>query len=458
MVTIDTMNPATAEVIGSFQQDDATSISAKFQRASQAQNRWAQVSLNDRNEKIARFATLLKANLDECALDLTRETGKPLSQAKGEIKATQSRLNFFLEQTPAVLQPRKLAGYESGTSEEIHYEPLGTVANISAWNYPYFVGSNVIIPALLTGNTVLYKPSEFALHSGHHMTRLLHEAGIPDDVFQMVIGDGHAGAALLEQNINGVFFTGSYQTGKSIAETLAGRMIKLQLELGGKDPSYICEDVDVASVAKNIVEGCFYNAGQSCCAIERVYVANAIYDSFCKAFAEEAQKWLPGNPEEKTTRLGPLTRAVQMDVLDAQFEDAVAKGARVLLDGGRSAGPGSFYRPIVLADTNHSMSVMRDESFGPIIGIQSVAHDHEALGLMQDTAYGLTASVFTEDEERAERMLSQINSGTVYWNCSDRVSPQLPWSGRGHSGIGLTCSVAGIETFVQPKAWHRRRS
>ena len=457
MSCIETYNPATGTLINSFEKDSAASIHDKVVRARAALKTWRHTPMQLRCDAIKIFAELLNESRDICAADLSCETGKPIGQAAGEVKGTQGRLSFFLEHAPAVMETQVLADHQSGTAEEIRYEPLGVVVNISAWNYPYFVGTNVIVPALLTGNVVLYKPSELALQTGVHITRLLHQAGIPKDVFQMIVGDGVTGAQLLDENIDGVFFTGSYATGKKIAEHTAGRMLKLQLELGGKDPAYICEDVNIDKVAKNIVEGCFYNAGQSCCAIERVYIASGIYEEFTEAFVSAAKDWRIGDPKNQATRLGPLTRPAQSTVLDAQVSDALAQGATLLLPGGPDDRPGSFYRPVVLGDTTHKMTVMKEESFGPIIGLQPVKSDEEALTLMQDTSYGLTASVFTQDEDRAQKLLAQIDSGTVYWNCSDRVSPHLPWSGRGHSGVGLTCSVAGIQTFVRPKAWQLRR-
>jgi acyl-CoA reductase-like NAD-dependent aldehyde dehydrogenase len=340
--------------------------------------------------------------------------------------------------------------------EAVSYEPLGVVANISAWNYPYFVGSNVFVPALLAGNTVLYKPSEFAAMTGLAIAKMLHESGVPDDVFIPVIGAGETGAVLLKQPVDGVFFTGSYATGRKIARSVAGRMIKLQLELGGKDPVYVCEDVDVAKAAAGIADGAFYNTGQSCCSVERIYVAETVFDAFVKAFVAEVKGFKVGDPEAAGSYIGPLTRAPQLKVLEAQVKDAKAKGAKVLTGGARIKGRGNWFQPTVLVNVNHGMAVMRDETFGPVIGIMPVASDAEAVALMNDTDYGLTAGVYTPDRRRAQKLLAQVASGSVYWNCCDRVSPRLPWSGVGHSGVGLTLSTQGIETFTRPKAWHLR--
>jgi len=331
------------------------------------------------------------------------------------------------------------------------------VANISAWNYPYFVGSNVFLPALLAGNTVLYKPSEFSSLTGLKIESLFKEAGLPDGVFQTVIGGGKTGGLLLDQAIDGVFFTGSYATGRKIAENVASRMIKVQLELGGKDPTYVCDDVDPKASAEGLADGAFYNAGQSCCSVERIYVHQKIYNEFIDAFVETVKGFKVGDPLDESTYIGPLTRKAQISVLDTQVKDALSKGAKVLVGGKGIRGKGAFYEPTVIVDVNHEMSVMKEESFGPIIGIQKVSGDEEALELMNDTYYGLTSGVYSKNLKRAEDIMLKLNSGTVYWNCCDRVSPPLPWSGRGHSGIGSTLSTIGIDTFLKPKAWHLRK-
>ena len=279
--------------------------------------------------------------------------------------------------------------------EQISHEPLGVIANISAWNYPYFVGGNVFVPALLTGNAVLYKPSEFAALTGIEIGKLLHRAGVPQQVFAVVIGDGAVGAELIKQPIDGVFFTGSYATGQRIARELGPRMVKLQLELGGKDPIYVREDVDVPKAAASLADGAMYNTGQSCCSVERIYVHQTIYEDFVNAFVKEVEGFKIGEPASETTYIGPITRAPQIDVLERQVADAVGKGAKLVLGGARVQQPGNWFSPAVLTHVNHSMEVMREESFGPIIGIQKVASDDEAVQLMNDTEYGLTAGVYT---------------------------------------------------------------
>ena len=341
---------------------------------------------------------------------------------------------------------------EKGLVEKISFEPLGIIANISAWNYPYFVGTNVFIPALLTGNAVLYKPSEFATLTGLKIAELMEKSGVPRGVFTPVLGGGSVGAQLLNENIDGVFFTGSMATGKKIAASVASRLIKLQLELGGKDPAYVCDDVDPGPAAEALADGAFYNAGQSCCSVERIYVHEKVYGAFLERFLETVRGFVMGDPMDRKTTMGPLARQVHLETLEDQVGDALSKKAT--LETGGKVKDMVFFEPAVLTDVDHTMKLMKEESFGPLIGIQKVQDDLQATELMNDTVYGLTAAVYSRNEARAMKILAQINSGSVYWNCCDRVSPRLPWSGRRGSGMGSTLSVLGIQAFVQPKGWH----
>jgi acyl-CoA reductase-like NAD-dependent aldehyde dehydrogenase len=387
--------------------------------------------------------------------------GKPSAQARNELGAMPARLDFFLEHAAAVLADevvhREGEPSEPQLEEIVAQEPLGVVANISAWNYPYFVGSNVFVPALLAGNAVLYKPSELATLTGLSIVDLLHEAGVPTDAVIAVVGGGAPGAALAAQPIDGLFFTGSHATGKRLAEAVAPRFLRLQLELGGKDPTYVCDDVDVRAAAEGLADGAMYNNGQSCCSVERIYVHRNVAAAFIDAFVSTVRGFVVGAPEDPATYIGPLARHDQLDVLEAQVADALAKGARILCGGRRAEQPRYAFEPTVVVDVTNDMRLMRDESFGPVIGIAIVADDDEAVRLMNDTDYGLTAGVYTAERPRAQAILRRVNAGSVYWNCCDRVSPRLPWTGRKSSGMGSTLSTAGIRAFLQPKAWHLRR-
>jgi acyl-CoA reductase-like NAD-dependent aldehyde dehydrogenase len=449
-------NPATGAVIRELAEDGPEDVARKHERARRAQPGWAALPYEERASAIRRFRDLLVQRRDDLARTLTSEMGKPITQSRNELEATPARIDFFLETTPSVLREETVLQRE-GLEESITLEPLGVVANVSAWNYPYFVGSNVFIPALLTGNTVLYKPSELATLTGLAVGDLMRQAGVPEDVFIVVTGSGETGSALVGQKVQAVFFTGSYATGRRIASEAGSRLIRLNLELGGKDPVYVGDDVDVKTAAASVAEGAFYNTGQSCCAVERVYVHHEVHDRFLDAFVESVRGYVVGDPMDPHTFIGPVARPAQVAFLERQVEDARAKGGRLLLGGKRIDVPGYWFEPTVVAEANHSMDLMREESFGPLIGIQRVSDDEEAVGLMNDTPYGLTAGIYTPDRDRARRILSRANSGSVYWNCCDRVSPRLPWTGRGHSGIGSTLGRDGIRAFVQPKAWHLRR-
>lgn len=452
---MDIVNPATGEVIAEVADDTPEAVAAAVAAARAARPSWSAVPLAERVAVLRRFRAAIDRRSPELADTLTAETGKPVTQARNELAGVGPRIDFFCDHVEETLGERRvLTDADADLSEVIRYEPLGVVANISAWNYPWFVGSNVWVPALLGGNAVIYKPSELASLTGRHVTELLAEAGVPKDVFAAVQGGGAVGAALVDQPVDGVFFTGSYATGRRIAEATAGRMIRTQLELGGKDPVYVTDDVPVADVAAAVADGAFYNTGQSCCSVERIYVHRDVHDAFVEAFVDVVEGFVVGDPTDAVTYIGPLTRPQQLGVLEAQVADAVDRGATLRTGGTRLDRPGAWFAPTVLTGVDHTMAVMREESFGPIIGICAVADDDEALALANDTDYGLTAGIYTVDRARAERFLAGVDAGSAYWNCCDRVSPRLPWTGRHHSGIGSTLSTLGILTFVQPKAYH----
>ena len=453
--TLRIYNPATGALITEIPADDATGVAAKAGAARAAQPAWAATPIAERLAVIARFRAALLRDIEPLARTLTQEVGKPISQSRSEINGLIPRLDYFLAQTEAAVGDQQVSD-SGGMREQISHVPLGVVANISAWNYPYFVGCNVIVPALLTGNAVLYKPSEHATLTGQHITRLLHASGVPPAVLACLVGGAEVGQALLAQPIDGLFFTGSHATGQRIAQVLAPRLVKLQLELGGKDPSYVRADADPLAAAESLADGAMYNTGQSCCSVERIYVHADVFESFVEHFCHTVDSLKAGDPMDTATTLGAITRAPQLAVLAAQVADALAKGATLRRGGHPLPGPGNGFEATVLTEVNHTMDLMREESFGPIIGIQKVASDDEAVALMNDTRYGLTAGVYTPDETAARALLSRVNAGSVYWNCCDRVSPRLPWSGVGDSGIGLTLSAQGIQTFTRPKAWHLR--
>lgn len=451
------INPATEELIKQVNADTAETLALKFQRLQIAQPAWAARTVEDRVRIILRFVSLLKENIEPLAAILTAEMGKPVQQSRNEINGASGKATWLAEHASKYLADELMSVSEQMT-EKIVYEALGVICNISAWNYPYNVGVNVFVPALLAGNAVMYKPSEYATMTGIEIARYLHEAGVPEDVFVVAMGEGDVGKALLDLPFQGYYFTGSYPTGKYIYERVSEKMVPCILELGGKDPVYVADDVvDVAGAAAGIADGAFYNNGQSCCSVERIYVHENIYDAFVEAFVTEVNSWKIGAPTEEGVYISVLSRKNQIAVLEAQVRDATNKGARVLTGGAAMEGKGYYFAPTVLVDVQQHMLVMQEESFGPIIGIMKVHSDTEAVAMMNDTAYGLTAGVYSASQTRAEGILAQVNSGSGYWNCCDRVSAALPWSGRGHSGFGSTLSHVGLRAFTKTKSYHLRK-
>lgn len=456
MKKMDIINPATEEVIASVLQDNRTSLDTKYSKLVAGQITWKQVGLEKRIDVINKFSHLLSEHIEILAKTLTDEVGKPLQQSRNEINGAKARIKWLTDNASKYLADEVMQ-QSAGLTELIRYEPLGVICNISAWNYPYLVGTNVFVPALLAGNAVMYKPSEFSTLTGQHIIRLLKEAGVPDDVIEIAIGGAETGQSLLEMPFDGYFFTGSYKTGKHIYETVAPKMVICQCELGGKDPVYIANDiVDIKSVAAGTADGAFYNNGQSCCSVERIYVHADIYDAYVDEFVKEVQSWKIGDPNEEGVYIGPLSRKSQLSYLENQVQDALKKVGTLLVGGKRIDRKGYYFEPTVLINVTHEMQVMKEESFGPIIGIMKVENDEQALKLMKDTAYGLTASVYSSSQSRAEKILNEIDAGSGYWNCCDRVSAALPWSGRKHSGFGATLSHVGLRAFTKSKGMHLR--
>ena len=449
-------NPANGDTLAELEKDNFETVHAKLQKLKEGQKAWKQKPLAERISILRDYHNLLERDIEQLSITLTEEVGKPLQQSRNEINGSRSRIAWMIENAHLSLSEEIMSQSENMT-EIVRHEPLGVICNISAWNYPYLVGTNVFIPALLAGNAVLYKPSEYATLTGLHIERLLKEAGVPDAVFQVAIGNGEVGGLLLELPLDGYFFTGSYATGKKIYEAVAPKMVPCQCELGGKDPLYVTEDItDIKSVAEGTADGAFYNNGQSCCAVERIYVHEKVYEKYLSAFINEVESWKLGNPKEEGIYIGAISRASQLLFLENQVKDAISKGAFLVTGGERVNGEGNYFKPTVLANVDHRMLVMREESFGPIIGIMKVSNDAEAIALMNDTAYGLTASVYSSNQKRAEAILEKIDSGTGYWNCCDRVSAALPWSGRKHSGFGSSLSHVGMRAFTKPKSYHLR--
>jgi acyl-CoA reductase-like NAD-dependent aldehyde dehydrogenase len=450
------VNPSTGEVIREVSCDNAGTLAGKMELLKNGSLSWRNVPLEERVRTISRFSELLESERKRLCEVLSSEVGKPLSQSRNEITGARARIDWLVNNAATYLADEEMFA-DANLVELIRYEPLGVICNISAWNYPYLVGVNVFVAALLAGNTVMYKPSEFATLTGIEINGLLKEAGLPENAFQLAHGGKATGECLLDMSFDGYFFTGSNKTGRYIYSRVAEKMVPCQCEMGGKDPLYVADDVeDVKGVASATADGAFYNAGQSCCAVERIYVHERIYEEYIKAFVEEVRHYKVGDPFGEGVYMGPVARKEQLTVLEKQIREALSKGARVLVGGKRISGKGYYFEPTVVVDVNHDMRLMREESFGPVIGIMKVRDDEEAIALMSDTEYGLTAAVYCAARSRAETILAGLDTGTGYWNCCDRVSAALPWSGRRNSGFGAMLSHAGFRALVKPRAYHLR--
>jgi acyl-CoA reductase-like NAD-dependent aldehyde dehydrogenase len=354
-------NPATGELIRSVDTDTRESIQTKISLLREGQQRWASKKLPERIAVLKKFAALLQEDMMHCANILTQEVGKPLQQSKNEINGACARIEWLTGNAEKYLSDEWMT--ESGsTREKIVYEPLGVVCNISAWNYPYLVGTNVFVPALLAGNAVIYKPSELATLTGMEIQAHLYKAGVPENIFQLAVGDKAVGEILLDADLDGYFFTGSYKTGKYIYERVSKKMKTCGLELGGKDPLYVSDVIaDIKTTAINTADGVFYNNGQSCCSVERIYVHEKVYDEYVQAFLSEVKSYKQGTPTGEGVYIAALTRKEQPAFLLSQVEDAVQKGAKLLCGGKIMEGKGNYFEPTVLTEVTHDMAIMKEE-------------------------------------------------------------------------------------------------
>lgn len=442
---LECINPTNGEILERLTEDDRRTIHEYFQCLRTGQKRWGMLSQAERAERLKTFGQLIDEQRKELARLLSMEVGKPLVQAREEIQRSVQ----FVEEYLAALSDADAEGVpRNGSSAHIEREPLGVIAHISTWSSPWQIGLHNLVPALMSGNAVLYKPSERAALNGQAIGRLLKEAGVPEDVFAVIIGDGYVGDFLLDERVAGVFFTGSFSTGRMISEKLATRLIPRQMELGGKDGVYICDDVDPEVAARVVTDGAFYNCGQNCFSVERVYVHETVYQRVIEATCERVASYKMGSPLKPDTFLGPMIGKEQLGALEYQVADALQKGAQVLAGGRAKGGKGYFFEPTILTEVDHRMLVMREETSGPAIALQRVGGDEEAASLLADSQYGMTASVFTASQKRATRLLGELDVGTVYWNDCGPRDPR-PCMGRRHSGFG----AEETDRFTRPKAW-----
>lgn len=451
-------DPANQETIGNLRSFTATEVAQAVARARSAQERWAGTRLAARLKIIRRFQTLLCEQKDKIAEVITREAGKPLAESiSTEVLVVLDTASYLLNSVPAFLRSEPVP--HSNPVMKLKHgklcrEPYGVIGIISPWNYPFSLPSVQALTALVTGNAVVLKPSEFTPYSSLALQRLLREAGLDPDLLQVVTGEGATGAALLESAIDKLLFTGSVATGKRVAQAAAAHLLPVVLELGGKDPMLVLEDADVDVASSAAVWGAFMNAGQTCLSVERCYVHESIYEDFLKACAVKTSKLRLGPGADATSDVGPMIHERQLRIVEAHVQDALERGAR-LLGGGKSVpelGP-HFFAPTILADVDHSMTIMREETFGPVLPVRSFKTDEEAVALANDSDFGLAASVWTRDRRRGEAVARRVKAGTVMVN--DLIACfgicEAPHGGVKASGIGRTHGRFGLEEMVWPK-------
>lgn len=436
-------------------------IHAAVEAAVAAQTDWRQVALADRASLCHCAVDALVANTAVISEEITRQMGRPIRSAPGELRGLEERARYMIDVATKETADMEIAD-KPGFTRFIRREPLGVALTIAPWNYPYLTAVNSLIPAIMAGNTVILKHSAQTLLCAERFAEAFAEAGLPKGVFQY-LHLGHAATAKLVKHdaIDFVSFTGSVAGGEAMEHATAGLFKSLALELGGKDPAYVRDDADLDSIMADLVDGVFFNSGQSCCAVERIYVDKKIYATFVEQFLHSVHQYRLGDPLDPDTTLGPMVHRAAAAKVRAQIKQALAQGARAAIDGKRFAADrrGTPYlAPQVLLDVDHSMAVMREESFGPVVGIMPVDGDREAIELMNDSPYGLTASLWTRDENRARELGDQLRTGTVYMNRCDYLDPALAWVGVRRSGRGCALSTLGYQQLTRPKSFHLKRS
>lgn len=434
-------------------------IDAVLAKADAAQKSWKKTPLAERQALMTKALEAFLAKKDEIAEELSWQIGRPASQSPGEMGGFEERARYMIEIAPKALDDVD-PGQKDGFNRFIRREPLGVVAIIAPWNFPYMTAVNGVFPALLAGNAVVLKHSQQTLLCAERFADAFKEAGLPEGVFQYVHTD-HANAERLmgDARVDFVNFTGSVRGGHAVQQAVSGKFIGTGLELGGKDPAYVRADANLDHAIESLVDGAFFNSGQSCCGIERIYVHEDVYEQFVEGYAALTRQYKLGNPMEDGVNLGPVVRTAAAEFIRGQVADAVKAGAKALIDPADFAAnkEGTPYlAPQVVVDVDHSMRVMTEESFGPVVGIMKVSSDEEAIKLMNDSEYGLTASIWTTDEEAALRLGDDVETGTLFMNRCDYLDPALAWTGVKNSGRGCTLSSVGFEALTRPKSFHLR--
>ena len=455
--TLKTISPVDGRIYVERPLHTTADIDRALDAARAAQLAWSRVPLAARCDVLGRAVDAFVAKATDIAAEITWQMGRPLRHAPGEVRGFEERARHMLRVAPEALDAVR-PGAKQGFERQIKRVPLGVVAVVAPWNYPYLTAVNAVLPALISGNSVVLKHSHQTPLCAERFLEAFSGAGIPSGVFQY-LHLSHADTARLmgDRRVASVCFTGSVAGGRAVVAATAAGFATSGLELGGKDPAYVRADANLAHAVETLTDGAFYNSGQSCCGIKRIYVAASRYEDFVAGVVDLTQKYRLGSPLDPETTLGPVVRTSAAEAIRAQVREAVARGARPLIDESSfaAAAPGTPYlAPQVLVDVDHSMAIMRDETFGPAVGIMRVASDDEAIRLMNDSDFGLTAAIFSTDPERAEALGDALETGTVFLNRCDYLDPALAWTGVKNSGRGCTLSRLGFEQLTRPKSYH----
>ncbi len=438
---------------------DAAAIEAALDRAVTGQRAWSTTPLPERQALLSKAVDAFVAHGPEIATELTWMMGRPIAYTPGEVRGFEDRARTMIALAADALAPLD-PGPKEGFRRYVTHEPLGVVAVVAPWNYPYLTAVNAVIPALAAGNAVILKHSHQTPLCAERFAQVFEAAGLPGGVFaHLHLSHADTAALIADARIGGVCFTGSVEGGHAVQRALAGKFAAAGLELGGKDPAYVRADANLAHAVENLVDGAMFNSGQSCCGIERIYVHDSLFDDFVSGAFELTRKYVLGDPTKPETTLGPMVRASAATFVRGQIDEAVRQGASALLNPAHfhADAPGTPYlAPQILVHVDHSMRIMTEETFGPAVGIMKVSSDEQAVRMMNDSAYGLTAAIWTEDVEAAERIGRQVDTGTVFMNRCDYLDPALAWTGVKDSGRGCTLSALGYQYLTRPKSFHLR--
>jgi acyl-CoA reductase-like NAD-dependent aldehyde dehydrogenase len=453
------LSPVDGRVLVERDCADERAIASALSAASAAQGRWRQVPLAERAAWCSAAVDAMLAMREEIVPELALQMGRPVRYGGGELRGFEERARHMIAIAPQALADVEPAP-KDGFRRYIRREPVGTVLVIAPWNYPYLTAVNSVIPALMAGNSVILKHATQTLLVGERFAEAFRRARLPEGLFHNLLLDHEQASRIITSGqVQQVNFTGSVPGGRAIARAAADHFLATGLELGGKDPAYVRADADLEYAAANLVDGSFFNSGQSCCGIERIYVDRALHDAFVERFAALTREYVLGSPLDEATTLGPMVRPQAATFVRGQVAEAQASGARALIDARAfplDAEGSAYMAPQVLVGVSHEMRVMREESFGPVVGIMPVDSESQAIALMNDSPYGLTASVWTRDLERAAAIGDRIATGTVFMNRCDYLDPALAWTGVKDTGRGATLSRVGYETLTRPKSFHLR--